>query len=208
MEGFNLSCGMDAHSQSPQLGASGLTVPEWAIVSGVTLANDTFVGQKVVSAGAGTQNVSLEESQRSNNSGSNVASDTKGVRTSNIRNVLPLDSASGARPASQHGSPAPDLEAAEKGQAHSEHKSAKRTAATGSPVGSLQHSIKSVVPELPAAWQAAAGIKPANDSDASSCCGGLVSGDGSAGRGTPWCSWKWWRAVFVSFGQEIKVRCI
>ncbi|KAG2426117.1 hypothetical protein HYH02_014872 [Chlamydomonas schloesseri] len=119
-----------------------------------------------------------------------------------------------------------DLDVAEKGghgSGRNEHGSSKGKATTKageSPTGSLgvrQSSLKSMVPELPAAWQLAAGIKmpsggvgsESSGAGGSGCCGGALGrlsggGSGSGGPAVTPCSGSWWKAMWHGFASELK----
>ncbi|KAG2431465.1 hypothetical protein HXX76_009480 [Chlamydomonas incerta] len=147
--------------------------------------------------------------------------------------MLPADNSSqgtGTKPNANLLAGAADLDAAEKGGHGSgdrrEHpgsssKAARAATKAGeSPTGSLgarQSSLKSLVPDLPAAWQLAAGIKTPSGGmgsassgvGSSGCCGGALGrlsggGSGSGGPGVTPCSGGWWKAVWQSFAMELK----
>ncbi|GFR42839.1 hypothetical protein Agub_g3797 [Astrephomene gubernaculifera] len=195
--------------------ASGVVVPEWAVVTGAsTIADTVSVG---VPAGAINAQGSQEDSvgQVSSPFPSRPNSNAKSGRPSAVRNPphLPTDSASGAR---QGGSAkGVDPHSSDKGVAAPSHKNScevKTIRATGtgggnSPLSSLrQHSYKSAIPEMPVAWQYAAGIKSSStlSSTDSSCCGLVRSRDGTSLGRVPLCTLAWWRALAHGFGLELK----
>ncbi|PNW79397.1 hypothetical protein CHLRE_09g413400v5 [Chlamydomonas reinhardtii] len=112
-----------------------------------------------------------------------------------------------------------DLDAAEKGGHGSDCREHGKAKAMDRPTGSLgarQSSLKSLVPELPAAWQLAAGVRTpsggvgseSSGAGSSDCCGGALgrlSGGGSGGPGvTPCSGGGWWKAAGHSFVLELK----